>query len=289
MAKKDPNTILPSNTAYVNGSFGPVTNLPNSGMMGYAPDFRYYHGAADYTRRPVIPFLLECPAAMLDTDDPAKWQAALKALIELHPRSISGLDQSLDVEYVENPFGGSGEMMQSLAKVRRARSVPQFEWVEKIGRPVLNFWQRYIIYFLGNPESNVPGIIAKGNITPGTSYPDYTAFTVLFVEPDASQRYCQEAWLVTNMMPMQGPRNEGSRDITATPESVTHSITFTGIQQVGDGVRKLGQQFLDRARQTGIDINTRPAFLQSAEADVAAADTGYVEWMQKMSKGGVGI
>lgn len=289
MAKKDPNTVLPANTAYASGTNGLVTNLANSGEMGYAPDFAYYHAAADYTRRPVIPFLLEFPAAFGDTAQPALWQGALKALMELHPLRITGLDQSLEVEYAENPFGGSGEMMQTIAKVRRARSQPQYEWVEKLGQPVKMFWNSYIEYFLGHPEDNVAGIIAKGGITPASTYPDYTAFTMLFVEPDPSQRYCQEAWLVTNMMPMQGPRIEGGRDITATPESVTHSITFTGIQQVGIGVRKLGQTFLDRATQTGIDLNARPAFLSDREADVAAADIGYLEMMQKLAKPGVQI
>ena len=290
MAKKDPQTILPEDTAYAIGTNGPVTNLGNSGQLGYAPDFRYYHAAADYTRRPVIPFVLEFPNAFKDTDNPAMWQAAHKALMELHPLRISGLDQSLEVEYVENPFGASGEMMQTLAKVRRARSQPQFEWVEKLGQPVKMFWNNYIEYFLGHPESNVPGIIAKtASITPAASYPDYTAFTMLFVETDPTERYCQEAWVITNMMPMAGPRIEGGRDITATPESVTHSITFTGIQQVGIGVRKLGQQFLDKANQIGIDLNARPAFLSDREADVAAADTGYLEFMSKLNKPGVQI
>lgn len=277
MAKKDANTTMPTNTAYANGAQVTVTNLENPGQMGYAPDFRYYHGAADYTRRPTIAFILEFPAAFALSDSPDKWQGALKSLIEMHARSITGIDFTLEVEHVENPFGGSGEMMQTLAKVRRARSTPQFEWVEKLGMPVARFWNNYILYFMGHPDNNVAGIIAKGGVTPQASYPDFNSFTVLFVEPDPSERYCQQAVIITNMQPTgQGPRMEMGRDITSTPESVTHSLTFTGIQQVGRGVDKLGQMFLDRANQQGLDLNNRPAFLDDREADVAARN-GYIE------------
>lgn len=281
MAKKDPNSILAQNVAWAKGANGPVTNiaLPGSGEMGYAPNLAYYHAYADYTRRPVIPFLMEAPAGFQDLTDPDGRVAALKNLIEVYPRSISGLDQSLEVEYTSTPFGGAGEEMETLAKVKRNRSQPQFEWVEKIGTPVKLFWQDYIINLLGNPDNNVPAVVSQGRSTPYGLYPDYTAFTVLFVEPDPTQKFCIEAWLCTNMMPRQGARIEGSRDITETPGNVTHSIGFTCLQQVGNGVRKLGQSFLDAANQTGIDPNNRRAWLQEIEADVKAQQTGYVNSM----------
>ena len=280
MAKKDPNTIMKPGESYSKGTFGPVTDLADiPGQGGYTTNLEYYHAAADYTRRPVIPFLMEAPAGFQDLNDPDKRVAALKALIELHPRRITGLDQSLEVEYVSTPFGAAGEEMETLAKVKRARSQPQFEWVEKIGTPVKWFWQDYIINLLGNPDTNVPAVVARGRNTPYGLYPDYTAFTVLFVEPDPTQKYVVEAWLCTNMMPRAGAKIEGSRDITETPENITHSIGFTCLQQVGAGVRKLGQQLLDTANQTGIDPSQRRAWLQAIEADVKSADTGYLSSM----------
>lgn len=284
MAHKDANTYLATNEAYARGQQGPITDLTNSGQMGYTVDIRYFHGAADYTRRPVIAFLMEAPAGFQDLENPDKWVACLKALIELHPRTISGLDQTLEIDYAENPFGGAGEIMQTLAKVKRARSAPQFEWVEKIGMPIKNFWRGYILNLLGNPDTNVPEVVARGRSTPYGLYPDYISFTVMFVEPDPTQKFAVEAWLCTNMMPMQGPRIEGGRDITATPESVTHSMTFTCIQQVGSGVLKLAQEMLDQANQTGIQPSLREAWLQNVETDVTAVESytenaGYVQNM----------
>lgn len=276
MGKKNANTILKQNEAYARGAQGPVTNLANGGIMGYTVDLAYYHAAADYTRRPVIAFLMEAPGFYQDLPDPDTLVASLKALIELHPRSISGLDQSLDVEYTSTPFGGAGEEMETLAKVKRARSQPVFEWVDKIGTPVKLFWNYHIQQGLGNAETNVPAVVSRGRSTPYGLYPDYTAFTVMFVEPDPTQKFVVEAWLCTNMMPRQGAKIEGSRDITETPQNITHSITFTCLQQVGNGVKKLAQQMLDAANQNGIDPSNRRAWLQEIEADVKSAPVGYV-------------
>lgn len=276
MAKKDANVILPANTAYANGTTVPVTNVGLPTGMGAAPEFKYFHAAADYTRRPCIAFVLEFPAAFKDTDNPEKWQEGAKALFELHPRSITGIDWTLEIEHVENPFGASGEMMQTLAKVRRSRSTPQFEWVEKLGMPVARYWNNFVMYFMGHPDDNVAGIIGKGGITPAATYPDYSTFTLCFVEPDPTERYAQNVVLMMNMQPTgQGPRMEMGRDITATPESVTHSLTFTGIQQIGRGVDRLGQMLLDRANRVGLDLNNRSPFIDDVEADVAARN-GYI-------------
>ena len=40
----------------------------------------------------------------------------LKALVELHPKSIEGLNSTLRVEWAETPFGGAGEMQQDVTE-----------------------------------------------------------------------------------------------------------------------------------------------------------------------------
>lgn len=291
MAKKDPNTVMSANSSYANGANGAVTNLEIPAPYGYTPDFRYYHAAADYTRRPTIAFLMELPNCFKDTDDPEKWGGSLKALIEMHARTIDGIDYTLEVEHVETPFGGGGEMMQTLSKVRRARSVPVFTWVEKVGMPVSRYWNNYILYFMGEPNSNVAGIIGKGGITPAATYPDYNTFSILFVEPDPTERYALRSTLITNMQPTgQGPEMRMSKDQTSSPEQLQVSLTMTGLQMVGRGVDKLGQMMLDRASQTGIDLNAQPAFLSDREADVAARDDGYIEQLvSSLQHGSVNI
>jgi hypothetical protein len=72
-------------------------------------------------------------------------------------------------------------------------------------------------------------------------YPDFTSFTMMFVQADRTQRYVDHAWLCSNMSPKSGAKIEGSRDVTETPQGVTVSIGFTCLQQVGAGVDKLAR------------------------------------------------
>ena len=285
MASKNSNIVLPANDSFANRANGPVTNMAIPGQDGYIPNYEYWHAAAEYVRPPVIPFLMEAPDAFQILDNPERLVATLKALMEVHAKSIQGLDQSLEVEFSTTPFGGAGEQMETVAKVKRAQSSPQYDWVERIGKPITKFWNFYILNILGNPDSNVPAAVSRGQQKPYGLYPDFTAFTMMFVQADRTQRYVDHAWLCSNMMPKSGAKIEGSRDVTETPQGVTVSIGFTCLQQVGAGVDRLAQTMLDAANQTGLDPNNRRPWLRAIEADVKARnDSGYSDDM-KVAKG----
>lgn len=276
MAKKQSNVVMTANDSFTQRTYGPVTNMAIPGQEGYIPNYEYWHAAAEYVRPPVIPFLMEAPDAFQILDNPERLVATLKALMEVHARTIQGLDQSLEVEFSTTPFGGAGEQMETVAKVKRAQSQPQYDWVERIGKPITKFWNYYILNILGNPDSNVPAAVSRGQQKPYGMYPDFTAFTMMFVQADRTQRWVDHAWLCSNMMPKSGAKIEGSRDITETPQGVTVSIAFTCLQQVGAGVDALAQTMLNQANQTGLDPNNRRAWLRSIEADVKSrTDSGY--------------
>lgn len=276
MAKKQSNVVMTANDSFTQRTHGPVTNMAIPGQEGYIPNYEYWHAAAEYVRPPVIPFLMEAPDAFQILDNPERLVATLKALMEVHARTIQGLDQSLEVEFSTTPFGGAGEQMETVAKVKRAQSQPQYDWVERIGKPITKFWNYYILNILGNPDSNVPAAVSRGQQKPYGMYPDFTAFTMMFVQADRTQRWVDHAWLCSNMMPKSGAKIEGSRDITETPQGVTVSIAFTCLQQVGAGVDALAQTMLNQANQTGLDPNNRRAWLRSIEADVKSrTDSGY--------------
>lgn len=278
MASKNGNIVLPSGDSFTAKAFGPVTNMAVPGADGFIPNYEYWHASAEYVRPPVIPFLMEAPDAFQILDNPSRLVATLKALMEVHAKSIQGLDQTLEVEYSTTAFGGAGEQMETVAKVKRAQSQPQYDWVERIGKPITKFWNYYILQILGNPDSNIPGAVSRGQNRPYGMYPDFTSFTMMFIQADRTQRYVDHAWLCSNMSPKSGAKIEGSRDVTETPQGVTVSIGFTCLQQVGAGVDKLAQAMLDTANTTGLDPNNRRAWLREVEADVRAANNaGYGE------------
>jgi hypothetical protein len=256
-------------------------DLTNGGQQGYSTDFTTYVSNTTYTKRNLICLLLETPAGFNDLNAGSYWTATLKALVELHAKSISGLNSELTVDYVETAVGGAGEMQEDISNVTRQRSTPEFTWTEKYGKPIWNFFDGWIRNLLMDPISKVPAVVASGTNRPTDLLPDYTSASMIFIEPDPTHTQVVMAWLCTNMMPKTSGENTGRRDLTQAANEVDYSITFTALTQVGYGVNQFAQQLLDQINLTGANPNLRQAFLSAVSADVAAAEVapqgnGYV-------------
>lgn len=69
----------------------------------------------------------------------------LKALIEEKAKSITGLNSTLTAEYEEIAVSKSGEVHQTLTKMNRERSNPNFVWNEYRGMPIYKDLSRWMI------------------------------------------------------------------------------------------------------------------------------------------------
>jgi hypothetical protein len=255
----------------------PVVDLRNGGQNGPMPDIGAYVSSSAYVRRNLIALLIEAPRGFQDLEDPATYIETLKALVELHPKSIEGLQSTLTVDFVENAVGGAGEMQEDIANVTRARSNPTFVWGEKYGKPVSQFLRSWITDIIMDPATKYPTVISRGIRKPQDLLPDYTGMTVLFFEPDPTHSKVMEAWLCTNMMPKTSGDITGRRDLTQAGESIDYSVEFTALTQQGVGVKQFAQRLLDSMNLSGMNPNLQKAFIQQVSADVKAADKGYTE------------
>ena len=272
-----PSDIILGNKSYAEGRQNPILDLKYGGQMGFQPDYPNYLSNAAYVKRNLIPFLVQAPRGFNDLDPTGKMVETLKALVELHPKSIEGLNSTLRVEWAETPFGGAGEMQQDVTNVTRERSQPAFTWGEKYGKPINRFLDFWITGLLMDPNTKYPGVVMNDLGTlPTDLLPDYIAATMLFVEPDPTHTKVVEAWLCTNMMPETGGDNVGKRDLTAAGETADYSVTFSSICQVGHGVRTFGQSLLDNLNMRNVNPNFRPAFVGNIDADVLKG-MGYSE------------
>lgn len=275
------NTIL-GDKGYGIGRGTPMVDLVNGGQFGQQVDFPAYVSNSQYVRRNLIARLIEAPRGFEYLPDPDKFRAALKALVELHPKSIEGFNSQLTVETQEQQFGGAGEAQEAVSNVTRARSNPSFGYVEKYGRPITTFFDSWITELLMDPITKTPNIITRpenaGRLTQIDLLPDFIGMTVLFFEPDPTFTRVDKAYLCTNMFPKSGAPVEARRDLTSGGEQVEFNIEFTAITQVGNGVNQFAQQLLDQMNLSGTNPNLRPAFLDRISSDVTAVeDTGYAE------------
>lgn len=282
------DAVLAANAGYAVGANQPMVSLESgNGQLGYMADYTAYVSNAAYVKRNLIAFLVEAPRGFQDLDNPPRWVGTLKALVELHAKTIEGLQSTLQVEFAENPVGGAGEMQEDITKVTRARSVPVFTWTEKYGKPINSFLSGWIQNLMQDPETGYPAVVTRGQRKPTDLLPDYTGMTVLFVEPDPTGTKVVEAWLSTNMMPKSAGDVTGRRDITAPGETIDYNIEFTALTQNGIGVKKLAQKFLDQMSLTGANPNLRPAFINDITADVKAGEAGYINSVNEAGKAAV--
>lgn len=260
--------------AYARGTTQATLNLTYGGQMGYAPAFSEWVNNAAYVQRNVIPILLEAPAFFQLLNDPQIWVSTLRAMVELHPLTIDGLDMGLEVETSSSPVGGAGEEQEEFTNVTRARSSITFAYMDKRGRPIQRMLEYWITWGMMDPASKVANIGTLSNY-PTDMLPDRYAMTCIFIEPDPTHRRVLKSWLCTNMFPKGTGPITGRRDLRSAMPMPELSISFTSLTQVGAGVDLLGQKIMDYLNITNANPNLRSAFIQDISEDVKAVGNGY--------------
>jgi len=268
------DTILQNNTAYVAGKQAVAVDVRGGGQFGYSPVYAEWVSSAKYVRKNMICILMEAPTNFEIIDPSGTMTATLKALVELHPISIEGLNAKLTVDVAESPFGGGGQVQEDPTDVKEERPNISFKFEEKNGMPIFNFFRYWITALIMDPNTKIPTIATLPN-RPADNLPDRYTATMLFIEPDPLHNKVVKAWLVSNMMPKDTGDAIGRREQTAAGEQTTYDIQFTGIAQYSTGVDSLAQKILDSLSITGANPQRRAAFLDSIAADVAAGAKGY--------------
>jgi hypothetical protein len=255
----------------------PQLDLRLGGMNGFAPVFGEFQNNQAHVRRPLVGLVLTFPKAFEFTSNPEWWGATLKAIMEVHPHQIDGLQSNIEVDFgAETPVGNGGERQQDWTAVTRQPSNPSFMWKDKYGMPIGNFWETYIQMFIGDPDTRVPGIALMEGTGMTDQLSDMYSFTMLFFEPDPTFTTVVRAWLCANMAPRSAGTFEGSKEVGGTMNQVEHTIEFTALTQHGIGPKLLAQSILSNINVINASPQFAPAFLQGISSDVAAASGGYV-------------
>jgi hypothetical protein len=274
-------------TSYNLGRKVPTVDLKYGGQNGEQVDLPAYVNTTPYIKRNLVARLIECPRGFQDLDNPDVLCQTLKALVELQPKTIEGLNAMLTVEFGETPFGGAGEVLEAVRNVTRARSQPVFGYNEKTGRPITTFHEYWIQELGMDPITKIPNVATRTGLTLADMLPDYTGMTVLFFEPEITFTKVDKAWLCTAMFPRAGAPVEGSRDISNPGDILDFTIEYTAVTQVGEGVVQFAQALLDQMNLSGTNPNLRPAFINQITADVAKQGQGFAE--QIATDGATGI
>jgi hypothetical protein len=216
--------------------------------------------------------------------EPQMWVDTLKSLMELHCRSIEGMNGALTVETDAHPVGGAGEMQDEVTNVTRARTEPSFTFVEKTGNPIQTFIYNWITYGLMDPDTKYAMVGTLSGERPTDMLPDWYSASCLFFEPDPTHRRVVKSWVTTNMFPKETGEIIGKRDITSASEVLNLTIPFTGISQFNLGTNKFAQTILDKINQVNANPNLRTSFIDKLDTNIRDTSEGYIKGIDDLAK-----
>lgn len=263
----------------------PMLNPVHGGQFGWSPNLGEWVGKQGHVRRNIVPVLLKAPKFFEKMPDQLVWYKTLRSIIELHPESIDGLQGHLEVTTDEHPVGGAGEMFEEITDVKRARSVPVFNYTDTYGMGISTFFQQWIEYGMMNPETKTAMVGTISNY-PTDMLADMYAMTCLFFEPDPTHRRVVNAWVITNMYPKGNGEILGKRDLANPLEVQKLSVEFTGIAQFNVGTKVFAQKVLNKINITNANPWVKPSFVDEANIDqtVAKKTRGYKEGIDDLAK-----
>lgn len=280
-------TAILDQQAFSRGLTGPMLDLTNGGQHGWAPNLTEWVSNQAYVRRNLVCILLETPRFFQLMPDPQKWVQTLRALVELHPRTIEGFNAALTVETDEHPVGGGGEMQQEFIDVKRARSEPSFTFIEKYGMPIQTFLYNWITYGMMDPDTKYAMAGTLNGSRPQDMLADWYSMSCLFFEPDPTHTKVMKSWVTTNMFPKGTGEIVGKRDLTSASELTTLTVEFSGISQFNLGTNVFAQSILDNMNMTNANPYLRPSFINSLGSELSAATKGYESELEGLGSAAV--
>ena len=247
----------------------PTLDLTKGGQFGYAPIYDEWLNNQAYVRRNARVILLQAPKLFSNRTNGSTLVRHLKALLEVHPKVVTGFDFGLTLNTAPHPLGASGQMQQEPTKTVRAESSPTFIYQSKIGRPeqrMFSFWLHSIL----DPNTTFSSALydtalnndARLEIESGKFYADQYAATILVFEPNQSFTHVEKAAIVHNFYPLTtGPITLESNPVDDLPLEELQ-INFAGIVEPCEGAVALAQELLTDMR-TGMR-NANPCTVPSA-------------------------
>lgn len=286
MTNRLPETYL-KDSIYGVGSQVPLLDLSKVGQHGHMVNFPAYNSSMPFVRRQMQVRMLRLPGFISQFRGQGvqdKLAATLKHIVEIAPLEITGYTATLNVETVDTPVGGAGEIMQAPSNVTRARSEPQLQYNEKDNRSIGKFWNWYIEMALGSPETKFGLINTLEGTTHTDMLSDFIGWAMIAWEPDSRGKGVVQAYLSTNCWPTTAAPIESARSINNGGEKLDFGITLAALTQVGAGVDLVAQFFQNQTSFTGGNPNLRPAMQDQISADLLKAATGQFDQLSDATK-----
>lgn len=234
------------------GSNDLVSNITFSGQLGSGIRFTKLDGATPAVFNPTVCIVLNTPSMW---ERYPKAQEMLRAIIETHATSITGIDFGYTLETAETIVGHDGQTLKVPTRTTRSGVDPAIEVPEYPGMPVYNLFKQWM-FDIQHPDTNASILPSKMDDTgynvdtvgpevnfkdmPGWFVSAYSmSMIVIQYDPSGLPDRIYDAAIITNMYPVS-IGDVGFQRQLGTTEMKTRSITFTGLVQHNEMTKALG-------------------------------------------------
>ena len=229
-----------------------VSNITFSGQLGSGIRFTKLDGATPAVFNPTVCIVLNTPSMWQRYP---KAQEMLRAIIETHATSITGIDFGYTLETAETIVGHDGQTLKVPTRTTRSGVDPAIEVPEYPGMPVYNLFKQWM-FDIQHPDTNASILPSKmvandyaadSNAAsdnfkdmPGWFVSAYSmSMIVIQYDPSGLPDRIYDAAIITNMYPVS-IGDVGFQRQLGTTEMKTRSITFTGLVQHNEMTKALG-------------------------------------------------
>lgn len=240
----DDALLTSDNTSLGISSNALASNLTQSGQLGIGVKFTKLDGATPAVFNPVVCIVLNTPSMW---DKYPKLQEMLRAIVETHAKTISGIDFGYTLETTDTPVGHDGQTLKVPTRTTRGAVNPSITVPEYPGMPVYNLFKQWI-FDIQHPDTNASALPAyvgdtarlQDNEIPGWFMSAYSMSMICIqYDPSGLPDRIYDACVITNMFPTEIGEIGFERSIGQT-KPMERSINFSGLVQHNEMTKALG-------------------------------------------------
>ena len=275
------DAILKGDNSQLGGMDGAmIANLTQSGQLGMGVRFTKLDGATPAVFNPTVCIVLNTPSMW---DKYPKLQEMLRAIIETHAKSISGIDFSYSLDVDETPVGHDGQNLSVPKRTTRSGVNPSITVPEYPGMPVYNLFKQWI-FDIQNPDTNastLPAQLGSDADIPGWFVSAYSMSMICIqYDPSGLPDRIYDACIITNMFPKEIGEIGFERQIGNT-KTMERSINFTGLVQHNEMTKALGISVAKMLKMHMVNYNfALPGLAGSADAE-KVLDPQYAQGIER--------
>lgn len=212
-----------------------INDITKGGQLGIGPRLANIDAATPLVFSPLVPIVTHIPTMF---NAVPKMKEILKALVERHTKTITGVDFGYEMDEGSAYMLADGQEAKIPTKNKRTAISPNMTFAEIQGNLVWNFFRQWMS-MISSPDTHASSLAAMTNSTDIDPFVySYFCMDVLLInfDPTMLPKNIIDAYFVTTMWPKTTGQIGAKREVGTTDGGIERSIDFNGILQHNSAV-----------------------------------------------------